>query len=121
MQKTAEMVAANLKTGIIETLEDIKAVNINSLDVASITSITEYMVIVTGNSSTHIRAIAEKVVETAKKLNNKPLGVEGTQDAEWVLIDLGGMVIHIMLSHIRDYYKLDKLWEPMPIEEKAIA
>lgn len=114
------MVDRNFKVAIIKTLEDIKAVNINPLDVTDITTVTDYMIIVTGNSSTHLKAIAEKIIAKAKELQHKPLGVEGQDDAKWILVDLGGIVVHVMLAETRDYYQLDKLWQPM-LEEEAVA
>ena len=114
------MTEVNLKVAIIETLEDIKAINITPLNVADITTVTDYMIIVTGSSSTHLRAIAEKIVEKSKQLHHNPLGIEGQDDAKWILVDLGNIVIHVMLAETRDYYQLDKLWQPM-LEEEAMA
>lgn len=100
----------DLEQNLTKTLEDAKAEDILSLDVRHLTSITDKMLICTGTSRRHVQAIAEHAVTTAKKMGSQPLGVEGTDSAEWVLIDLGSLVIHIMLPELRQFYSLEKLW-----------
>lgn len=92
------------------TLDDMKAMDIVVLDVQGITSIADYMVICSGNSTRHVKAIARELVEQAKHNGVRPLGVEGEQDSEWILVDLGDIVVHIMLPKARDFYNLEKLW-----------
>lgn len=95
---------------VIGSIEDIKGHNIQTLDVRDISSITDYMVIATGNSNRQVGAIARHVIEETKKRGHPPLGSEGENAAEWVLVDLGDVVVHIMQPHIRDFYQLEKLW-----------
>ncbi len=93
-----------------DTLDERKGNDITTLDVKDKTSVTDYMVIVTGNSSRHVKSLCDYVVENTKKQGFKPLGVEGESGAEWVLLDLGDVVVHIMTQEMRDFYQLEKLW-----------
>lgn len=93
------------------TLEDTKAIDVRVLDVRALTTMTDFMVIASGRSDRHVRAMAERVVERAKEAGMRPLGVEGAQAAEWVLIDLGDVLVHAMQAHTREFYQLEKLWE----------
>ncbi len=95
---------------IIETLEDNKATNILTLDVRELTSVTDLMIIASGTSSKQVTAIAEKLIEKAKKNNTPPFGSEGKEYGEWVLVDLGDIIVHIMHPTTRAHYQLEKLW-----------
>ena len=99
-----------LKKIVVDALEDLKGESISCLDVGHLTSVTEYMVIVTGRSSTHIKSLADNVVKKVKELNIKVIGVEGRSQSEWVLVDIGGVVVHIMLASVRLLYDLEELW-----------
>jgi ribosome-associated protein len=99
-----------LQALVIDALEDLKGVDIKVLDVTGMTSITDRMVVVGGTSTRHVKSLAEHVVLKAKEAGNPPLGVEGEQAAEWVLIDLGDVVVHVMLAPVRAFYALEKLW-----------
>jgi len=95
---------------VVNTLEDMKAQDMNVLDVKNITSITDVMIICSGTSERHVRAMANSVVVEVKKQDIKPLGIEGETVGEWALIDLGDVIVHVMLPKIRDFYSLEKLW-----------
>lgn len=94
-----------------EALDDRKAVNVQTLEVSGLTSITDYMVIAGGTSDRHVRSIADNVVEKAKQAGVEVLGVEGQEYGEWVLVDLTDVVVHIMQARVRDFYKLENLWD----------
>ncbi|HZH43346.1 MAG TPA: ribosome silencing factor [Lysobacter sp.] len=98
-----------LKT-VHAAVEDLKAKDIVEIDVRGKSSVTDYMVIASGTSTRHVKSIADQVIKFAKNLDVMPLGVEGEREAEWVLVDLGDVVVHIMLPRIREFYALERLW-----------
>jgi ribosome-associated protein len=110
--------ASALQSIVTAALEDMKAVNIKKLDVRDLTDIADTMMIASGNSDRHVRSIAEHVVEKAKAAGFRPLGVEGARDAEWVLVDLQDILVHVMLPRVREFYSLEKLWESAPADAK---
>jgi ribosome-associated protein len=110
--------ASALQSIVTAALEDMKAVNIKKLDVRGLTDIADTMMIASGNSDRHVRSIAERVVEKAKAAGFRPLGVEGARDAEWVLVDLQDILVHVMLPRVREFYALEKLWESAPSDAK---
>lgn len=93
-----------------EALEEIKAQDLVRLDVADRTSVTDYMLIASGTSERHVRSLAGNVVQRAKRAGVTPLGVEGERGGEWVLVDLGDVIVHVMLPAVREFYQLEKLW-----------
>jgi ribosome-associated protein len=93
-----------------DTLESIKAENVTILPVSELTTITNYMVIVTGTSTIHVRSIADKLIEQAKLQKINLLSVEGQEHANWVLVDFGDVIVHVMQESVRGYYDLEKLW-----------
>jgi ribosome-associated protein len=103
----------------IDALEEIKALNIKVIDVTGKTSITDIMIICTGTSNRHVKSLAENVVKRAKESGYKPIGVEGEGSAEWVLVDLVDVVVHIMQPDIREFYKLERLWSVEHHEEPS--
>jgi len=95
---------------VIHALADMKALDVTTLYVEPITSIADWMIICTGTSTRHVKAIADKLVEVMKHKGYQPLGVEGQQEAEWVLVDLNTIIVHIMLQETREFYALERLW-----------
>ena len=95
---------------ITDTMEDLKAQDVQTLDVRALTTMTDYMIIASGRSDRQVKAIADKVIEAAKTRKIRPLGVEGQQQAEWILIDFGDVIAHVMHPDTREYYQLEKLW-----------
>lgn len=104
---------------IIKTLEDNKASNIQTLDVRNLASFADLMIIASGTSNRQVTSIAEKLIEKTKKNNVPPYGSEGTEYGEWVLVDLGDIIVHIMQPATRAHYQLEKLWSPMDDSESA--
>lgn len=93
-------------------LSDMKAVDVRVLDVRGMSDVADFMVIASGTSDRHLRSIADRVVQMAKASGQRPLGVEGEQQGEWVLVDLPDVMVHIMLPRTREFYQLEHLWEP---------
>lgn len=102
--------AERLLREVHDALENLKAVDIRDIDVRGKTGVTDYMVIASGTSTRHVKSIADEVQRRARQLGNPPIGVEGEREAEWVLVDLGDAIVHIMLPRMRDLYMLEKLW-----------
>ncbi|HLF09883.1 MAG TPA: ribosome silencing factor [Gammaproteobacteria bacterium] len=96
---------------VADALDDLKAQHVNSLDVRHLTSMTDTMIIASGRSDRHVRALADAVVERCQEAGIAPLGVEGKDAGEWVLVDLADVVVHVMLPRARDFYNLEKLWD----------
>jgi len=103
-------VASALDIVVAGALDDMKAVNVRVLDVRRLSDIFDTLVIASGNSDRHVRSIADRLVQKAKSAGFRPLGVEGSQGGEWVLVDLGDIVVHLMLPRVREFYGLEKLW-----------
>ena len=101
---------------VMRAIEDIKGLEVKVLDVAALTTITDYMVICTGTSNRHVKSIADNIIVKAKAAGHRPLGVEGLDAAEWVLVDLGDVVVHAMQAQTRIFYQLEKLWDVPPPE-----
>jgi ribosome-associated protein len=99
-----------LQNLVIKALEDLKGKNITVLDVTALTAMTDAMIICTGTSNRHVQSLAQNVVERAKKRKVQPLGVEGSIEGEWVLVDLNNVLVHVMLPETREFYSLEKLW-----------
>jgi ribosome-associated protein len=91
-------------------VEELKAKDVVEIDVRGKTSVTDHLVIASGTSTRHVKSIADEVVRFAKRLDVMPLGVEGEREAEWVLVDLGDVVVHVMLPRVREFYALERLW-----------
>jgi len=106
---------------VAHALDDLKALETTFLDVRHLTTVTDAMAIASGRSDRHVRAIAHAVVEQSKQAGYRPIGVEGANAGEWVLVDLGELVVHVMLPRVREFYNLEKLWDISAREEMAEA
>lgn len=108
------MESAELKQFVIDKIEDLKAKDIVVLSVSEQSNLTDYMIVCSGTSKTHVKAIAENVVVEAKRAKLHINGVEGRDSSEWVLVDLGDVLLHVMQEKTRDFYQLEKLWSQKP-------
>lgn len=97
-------------------LEDLKGQDLCSLDIADMSSIADYMLVVTATSNRHARSLADEVVKRAKEAGAPVLGSEGKDQGEWILIDLGDVIVHVMLAAVRKLYDLESLWKLTPGE-----
>jgi len=112
--------ADKLRALVKETLDDMKADEVVELDVRDKTSVMDYIFVASGTSSRHVKAIASNVVTEAKKAGYKPLGIEGEAEGEWVLADLGDVVVHVMQPQVRAFYDLESLWR-VTVEDRQEA
>jgi ribosome-associated protein len=104
----------DIKQIAVQALEDIKGKEIVALDVAKLSDVMDTLVICTGTSSRQVKSLANNVVEEGKKAGVRPIGVEGMEQGEWVLVDYGDLVVHVMLAEVRSFYELEKLWSMTP-------
>jgi ribosome silencing factor RsfS/YbeB/iojap len=111
-KKTAAAAAPadRLRSLVLGALDDLKARDIREIDVRDKSSVTDLLVVASGTSSRHVKSIADEVVRKAKQAGLPPIGVEGQREAEWVLVDLGDIVVHVMLPRTREFYGLERLW-----------
>lgn len=98
----------------VEAIDDLKGQEIVSLDVTGLSQVMDTLIIATGTSNRHVKALADNVIEELKKENMRPIGVEGMESSDWVLVDYGSTVVHIMLPQTRSFYDLEKLWSVRP-------
>jgi len=110
-----------LKQLVLDTLADTKAKDVSVMDVRGKTTITDFMIVASGTSDRHVKAIAETVAFRAKCAGEPPLGTEGVNEGEWALVDLNGVVVHLMLPKVRDFYNLERLWAAPALVPKAAA
>lgn len=104
------MNSEELRDLAVEALEDVKGIDIKVLDVVDKSSVTDIMIFASGNSSRQVKALANSVADKAKKAGSPALGIEGDESNEWVLVDLGDVVVHVMQPSVREFYNLEKLW-----------
>jgi ribosome-associated protein len=107
-----------LTTLAVAALEDLKAVDIKVLNVRDLTTIADAMVICTGTSNRHVKSLAENVVDMARQRGFRPLGIEGLGEGEWVLVDLNGVLVHVMQAQTRLFYQLEKLWDMSQLDAR---
>lgn len=106
---------------LVDALTDVKGQDIRVLDVAKLTSITDHMILVSGTSNRHVKALVDGVVEAAKAAGEPPLGVEGRETYEWVLLDVGDVLVHVMQKEAREFYDLERLWTELPADSESNA
>lgn len=111
------MQTEELKNVVVNALEDLKAKDISVLDVSKRTSVTDVMIIASGNSSRHVKSLADNVADEAKQNGHRPLGIEGGATSDWVLVDLGEIVVHVMMPSTREFYDLERFWRDSPSTE----
>ncbi len=115
------MTPETMKKAVVAALEDIKARDITALNVKKLTSMTDYMIIASGESSRQVKALARNVVDKLKQAGVEIVGMEGEETGEWVLVDLGNVIVHVMHPAVREYYNLEELWTPVPKKVRKIA
>lgn len=108
---SGEASSDQLRQLVRSALEDFKAIDIQEIDVSARNPLTDWFIIASGSSTRHVKSMAENLVMKAKALGCPPLGVEGHEQAEWVLLDLNDIIVHLMLPKTRAFYNLEKLWE----------
>ena len=113
------MKASELKDLVVDALEDMKGVDIQCLDVSALTEVMDYMIVATGTSNRHIRSLAENAAVKAKEKGLQPLGKEGDHTSDWVLVDFGDLVLHVMTADTRNLYDLESLWSESPSNREA--
>ena len=106
---------------VVEVLDDLKAENVRVLDVRHLTSIMDIMIVASGRSDRHVRALADALVERSAEAGMPLLGVEGQEGGEWVLVDLADVVVHVMLPRARAFYEIEKLWDISEIDSEAAS
>ena len=105
----------------VSTLEDMKGIDLTVIDIVGKSSIADAMIVVTGTSQRHVRSLAESVRLSAKEADHPPLGVEGGDSSDWVLVDLGDVIVHVMTDEKREFYSLEKLWSVGPDEQSSLG
>ena len=103
-----------LKDIVINALEEIKATDIVDIDVRELTGMMDHMIVASGNSNRQVKSLANSVVVSAKEAGYKLIGIEGDDKAEWILVDFGDVIVHIMLPTTREFYDLERLWSIRP-------
>ena len=106
---------------VVDALEEVKGKDIVRLDVRDLTTVTDYMVVASGTSNRHVKALADAVADKSRAAGHRPIGVEGEEGSEWVLLDLGDTLVHVMLPRVREFYNLEKLWSIRPAKDRAVT
>lgn len=108
-----------LRDLVVDTLKDLKGRDIVTLSVADLTEITDYMILASGTSNRHVKSLVDKLVVAAKDAGQPPRGVEGRETNEWVLVDLGDVLVHVMQAETRKFYDLERLWQDIPTDSES--
>ena len=120
--KQAQKAAIAAIEGVLETvmtcLEDSKAEEITTIDIKDKSALADYMVIASGRSNRHVSAVSDNLLRELKSIGFKSIKVEGLQSSDWVLIDIGDIIIHIFRPEVREFYSLEKMWQ-MPASEET--
>jgi ribosome-associated protein len=109
----------NLRNLIVEALEQIKGRDVVAMDVTGLSDMTDYMIIASGTSNRHVKALVDQVVEATTVAGIRPLGVEGRETHEWVLVDVGDALVHVMQVETRSFYDLERLWSDLPADSET--
>ena len=104
-----------------DALDEMKATDIQVIDIQGKSSMTDFVILASGTSTRHVKSIANNVQVRAKEAGEEPLGSEGEREGEWCLVDLNSVIVHIMLPEVRDFYRLEKIWERPEVVEKVEA
>jgi ribosome-associated protein len=107
----------SLRNLIIDALEDRKGHDVVAMNVTSMSDVTDYMIIASGTSNRHVKALVDRVMDAASTAGVRPLGVEGRETNEWVLVDMGDALVHVMQAEARRFYDLERLWSDLPGEQ----
>ena len=110
-----------LRDLVVDTLEDLKGRDLVTLPVADLTDITDYMIIASGTSNRHVKSLVDHLVEAAKDAGHPPKGVEGRETNEWVLVDLGDVLVHVMQAETRKFYDMERLWQDIPTDSESLV
>jgi ribosome-associated protein len=108
-----------LRDLVLDTLEEFKGRDLVTLPVAELTDIADYMILASGTSSRHVKSLVDHIVEAAKAASHPPRGVEGRETNEWVLVDLGDVLVHVMQPETRKFYDLERLWQDIPTDTES--
>jgi ribosome-associated protein len=103
----------------VDALEELKAKDIVKLDVRNLTTVTDFMIVASGTSKRHVKAIADAVADKARAAGHRPTGIEGAEGSEWILLDLQDTLVHVMQPRVREFYNLEKLWSIAPASDLA--
>ncbi len=118
-ENNAYMKSHELASLATAALEDLKGHDIVEIDITAKSNIADAMLLATGTSKRHVKSLADEVKTKAKKAGEAPLGVEGEDSGEWVLVDLGDVIVHVMTQEMREFYELEKLWTVGTIENET--
>ena len=117
-QKAATAAINSVLETVMTCLEDSKAEEITTIDIQDKSALADYMVIASGRSNRHVSAVADHLLRELKSTGHKSIKVEGLQKADWVLVDIGDIIVHLFRPEVREFYALEKMWQ-MPASEEA--